>query len=352
MKRTKNCRCLGAPKFFKFRGKGIFFTIISLFVVTLIYFFVMTDSMGDVRYSSRAAGGVAAKERILSTNDYVTSLKADYVERALRTGSYNALLSMVTYMNKTHSFISGVQGNFTEVLLNGTIEGTPLADMEIYFMENKTLPVKIEEIQAASMEFLRINASLLIKGINLEQNAESGPFRVAVALNLSVYVDSGVASWNDTYTIISYTEIDGISDPFYFMFTPENYSGNINYSNSFKKTNISEWNLNGTKSLILERGYKYEEKAPSFLNRLQGSFSASGCCGIESLIYFNSTKNMSFADYCYFSERCQGSNPKANFSLYNITNITTDVYRFKLEPYHIGTTKYDLFNFSIKNNNS
>lgn len=321
--------------------RGIFFTIMALFVVMAIFFYFWTSQPLQVPSSGEWGGGRASLGRAVFVNEYVSSLKESLVKRALAVSAFNAIRAMSAYTVNESVFFTDYSAAFNEIVLNGTINSNPLTSYGIDYMENSTLPHLLELIKNSSEGFLRITMNYSITGVEAYQDNSTGPWQVGAKMNLSVYIDAEVAEWRQNQTISALLPIEGIEDPYYSVNTGKAWSKFI------KRTNITKWNLSLLQEFINRREYKYEEKAPSFLLRLENSSASSACCGIESVVYFDSSKNMSFVDYCYFGEKCPGSDPGGNFSLYNVTGITTPTYQFKIEPYHASEEKYNLTDYLV-----
>ncbi|MFH1590794.1 MAG: hypothetical protein ABIC95_02605 [archaeon] len=316
--------------------RGIFFTIMALFVVTLIYIFFMSNQPFRVVSTPNPAGKSSSLDRSVSVNNHLLSLKSGLIKRAVLVSGYNALRSMQDYSLDQGTFISDLNGTFAEILINGSVGGTPLSAMGIDHMENTTLSFLLHEIWNLTVDFLKIDMNYTIHGVSIYQDNMTGPWQLGLSADVTLELNATVAEWTSRQAINVILPLEGHLDPLYSVST-----GGL-FNNTLHRTNITRWNVSYVKEFISFMDYRFEPDGPSYLMRLQNDTNSSNCCGIESLIYFESTKNMSFVDYCYFGEKCEGSNPNGTFSLYNITGITNESHQFKLEQYHIVEAKYNL----------
>ena len=129
--------------------------------------------------------------------------------------------------------------------------------------------------------------------------------KVSLKTRFTVFDSKNSVSWDKNLTINSYIPVTNFYDPIYVVST----NGLIE-----NKINKTIYNLSSVANLNLHLQNSYyiaSSLAPSFLDRLQGKFSASPY-GIESLVYLPKlsaqgipTLTKSGVDYIYFS----GSNP-------------------------------------------
>jgi Tfp pilus assembly protein PilE len=319
--------------------KGIFFTMISLlFVVVIIAFF-----MPNTEYYSYSNKIPALKARATKANGFLESVYGDLGERALRYSSYNAIKSLNDYIDYTGKPLSSLQADFKSVLINGTIGGTSLESYGITRMRNSTLPYFLSRFSKLAENELNLKTNITINSVSIYQSESTGYSKFAVDLNLSVYLDSGIATWNTTKVITSVQDIDRFYDPYYIS--------NAGHTHLISFSNITKFSSPDQVFGIIDRiEYTYEPKAPNFLMRFENKSANSSCCGIESLINpvelgINSDSHLSYADYCYFGQPASDSCGYPSYVLYNFTHLTATApgekfYAFKLEVYH--TNKYNL----------
>jgi hypothetical protein len=320
--------------------KAMFFTLISVVLVVAIIAFFMPN-YENYSYMSRVP---TLKTRFVKANTFVSSMYGDIGERALAHSSYNALRSLNEYINISDEPLANLQGDFTTVLLNGTIGGADLTSYGINYMRNGTMAERIRQFEQMADSELGLRTNLSITGVRIYQSDETGYDRVAVELNLSMQLESGIASWNTTKTITTFLFVDRFDDPYYIM--------NQGYRNRISFTNISSWNTSIPEDVFFQiesMRYAYEPAAPNFLMRFVNDSSNSSCCGMESLInpmeLGITNTYLSYADYCFYGRPQVESCGYPGYALFNFTHLTSDTsdgefYGFKLELYH--TNKYNL----------
>lgn len=318
--------------------KGIFFTFMALVIVSVLILIFSSDD-----YITSKNKIPVIKSRVQTADSYLRSLETSYLKASLYTSSYNALNSIILYINQTGSLNneSVLNATFEEVMLNGSINGKNLTtEYGIKLMEENTFIHRLEDIEEASQDVLHITTSFDKDGINtaIFQSNDTGPWQVGINLtmNYSVYAgysfNASVARWNKTKTFSVVINILGFDDPLYLA--------NAHYFHAIKEApfNESEWNFNALEYHIANQTYKKDKNASSFLMRFYNDSSKSLCCGIESMInetLCNSVTDKSYVDYCFWSNECDpGTGYGVN--LHNITGITTLTYPFKLDEYHIG----------------
>ena len=135
--------------------------------------------------------------------------------------------------------------------------------------------------------------------------------------------------------------IEGLQDPLYAVLG--------SYDNTITQSIIRDdrWNNDTLYFMIYNRTYRHHSDAPSLIQRFQGLFSNSSCCGVESMIHPDESigdyQNKSFVDYLFWNNTamCAGVPPvivyKIDYPAYNP--------KFRLEPrhliaYNISSTKW------------
>jgi len=317
--------------------KGVFFTFMGILVVSVL---VLAFS-SDVYVTSKNKIPVI-KSRVKTADNYLRNLETSYLETSLYTSSYNALKSIILYINYEDDFLvseNDLNAKFKEVLLSGTIDGADISNMGITLMQDNTFIYRLEDIERMSQDVLHITTRFDEDNINtvIFQSNDTGPWQVGVNLTMNYSVDAGIASWNKTKTFSIIISIIGFDDPLYLI--------NSGYSHPIKETtfNDTEWNVDTLMGHIENQTYRHEsnestEHSPNYLMRFYESYSPSLCCGIESMInetLCDGETGKSYVDYCFWSDECDPGTGYGN-KLYNILGITTPSYPFKLDAYHIG----------------
>jgi len=317
--------------------KGVFFTFMAILVVSVL---VLAFS-SDVYVTSKNKIPVI-KSRVKTADNYLRNLETSYLETSLYTSSYNALKSIILYIIYEDDFLvseNDLNAKFKEVLLSGTIDGADINNMGITLMQDNTFIYRLEDIERMSQDVLHITTSFDEDNINtiIFQSNDTGPWQVGVNLTMNYSVDAGIASWNKRETFSIIISIIGFDDPLYLI--------NSGYSHQIKETsfNDTEWNVDTLMGHIENQTYRHEsnestEHSPSYLMRFYESYSPSLCCGIESMInetLCDGETGKSYVDYCFWSDECDPGTGYGN-KLYNILDITTPSYPFKLDAYHVA----------------
>ncbi|MFC1800811.1 hypothetical protein ACFLYT_02015 [Nanoarchaeota archaeon] len=314
--------------------KGFFFTIIALIIVSLLFMIFM--GRGDVAQRTIAP---VEESRIKVVNNYVRSAEDIYIKRMLVASSYKAIDEVIGYAKNLGEAPDDLNW-FSNLMIDGKLNN-------INIMGEHSLSDKLELLENVTFEMLHLNASFKPIEAKLFQNEATGPWRLGVNLSVAVFVDGIIAQWNSTTIIEALIDIEGMNDPL------------IRYNTDKDKWPISKtefgsnWTGNNTFVHLIEKTYKHEPRAPSFINRLMNLTPESECCGIESLIDFSSlglkVKNVSSVDYCYWKEFGCIEEGYGQF-LWEVDNITdAGVPYFRLDSYHsiqYNTTNKDKCEFN------
>ena len=175
--------------------KGIFFTFMSILLVTVL----MLAFSSDVYITSKNRIPVI-KSRIKTADNYLKILEGAYLERALYVSSYSAMESLTSYINQTTGLLMNeaeLNIKFKEAVLNGTIDGSSLGNMQ-----DNTFIYRLEEMEEMSQEALHITTNFNKDYEDIDtiifQDETTVPWQVAVNLTLNFSVDAGIALWNKT----------------------------------------------------------------------------------------------------------------------------------------------------------
>lgn len=319
--------------------KAFFFTLLSgVLVVAMIAFFM--PNYENYSYMSRVP---ILKTRFTKADTFVSDIHGKIGERVLVFSSYSALMALNDYINTTKKPLSNITRNFTQAVMNGTINGTNIPDMD-----NNTIPEMLAELNRLANEQLGLRSNISVLSVNIFQSDETGFDKIGLMMNVSIYVNASIASWNVTKPVYAMIEIERLYDPYYIM--------NFRYDHKVKFTNITNWTdpsvgVQDVFNLINKTMYTYEPDAPTFLMRFENKTDNSTCCGMESLINPVELKiatinfNVTYVDYCFFNNTRRESCGHPQYGLFNITGITNPTpnnrfYGFKLEITHLE--KYNL----------
>ena len=285
------------------RGKrGIFFTLISISLVSLLLISVGVYSLARDREN--------VGNRIESMNNYVFSFEED-LNRKLYISGFRIIFLYEKRMLETGEYISDVDAAFSEAFLNGTIDGTVNAD-ELLLIEGVTFSNISADLNSdASKVNIRVNLTNPVILIS-----QTDPWNVRVTLNVDMLIEDigGLAYWNRSASFEAFIPVTNFEDPLYIIGT----NGGISHKINETPYNLSTF-VNGTDVTILtdhlDNFYYIENTdAPSFLNRLEGDFTADSN-GIESFVNIQalssagvSISDKVIVDHIYFSN----SNPPGN----------------------------------------
>jgi len=315
-----------AVRLFKSK-KGIFFTMIAIMIITVLFVTFTPASSTTLKHNIPTVNS-----RITTADDFVETIKTAYVPKALEVSSYNALSALSVFLRERGTLLftdfDELNRQFTEVMLNGSIECSPGVheDIEtcvcsfsgcdpttISLMRGRNFTQRLRDIEAASFSALVINTDFTSTysdfAVKLFQDNTTGPFLVGVDLTINFSVNAGLAWWNDTVNVTTVFHYDGIEDPLYSV-KSEPLLG-TRYTNIFNETNITNWNISNTWLLAHERTYNRNSDGRSFLGRFTEVDEDSDCCGMESLInpvvMDDSDVPLTetpYTDWCFFGSRC------------------------------------------------
>ncbi|MBI3034589.1 hypothetical protein HYY72_05515 [Candidatus Woesearchaeota archaeon] len=334
--------------------KGIFFTLIAIMLVTILA--VAFSPREHITYKDRIP---AVTTRIDIANDYVRMVKYSYLPSAIETSGRNALVALILFENKTTYMpdFDAVNTTFIELMMNGTINGTPIEcylvvptgdpvstppleastctaslDPGYKVMKDRALLYKLAAIENASMDTLHIKTRFDKNSgnysVKIYQSNLTGPWKVGVNLSTNYTIDASIAYWNITQDVETTIPIEGLLDPIYLK--------EAGYNNTIISTNTTQWNLSNLSQFIYDGRYRLLSEAPSFTMRLyhnlsNGGLTASGsiCCGIESAVNpdrlnINKCTRKSYIDWCFYGNKCEPDiSGSPNAKVWNITSITT-----------------------------
>jgi len=335
--------------------KAIFFTLISVLIVTMFVLYFKLQA--DIPMKSKLP---IAESRISSMNDFVRSFEEVYAQRALYGMSHNALNFMFLYLNQTNSgplitkkfffrnaseaFQMAVNESYLPII---TDEGQ-LVKMQIYGMEN--MQFWMGKLANTTRKELGADFNFTIYDIHLEQDYETGPWKVRAVMRIGYMINSsGIAKW-ERYPppITAEFDVSDFMDPYIAVMS----HGYLN-----RKINISRVNTRLIDDaqfvkLVESGSYIFENySAPSFLFRFEGNTSPSYCCGMESFVYpgivyedpdtADDVYPDSYLDFQFWRGRCyrEMDDPEAyilNYerALWVPENIYPGFDYIKLDSYH------------------
>jgi hypothetical protein len=202
------------------------------------------------------------------------------------------------------------------------------------YMTDYTIEAQLEELSEMLAQEVKVDAEFTNHRINISQDMNTQAWNVRVVYLTDMMFDGGLASWNKTIKINTTVDIMNLSDPWYM--------GNAHFNNPISVSPYDEWGSVNTKDHLDSMTYKFEANAPTILMRfknLTNSTNASQCCGMESLMNPVLTgvplRNISYVDYCYWSDACVGEETTYGIFIWKIQGITSTFYPwFRLDSFH------------------
>ena len=254
--------------------KGMFLTFMSISIIAAV---IIMFTPSDINLRKDIS---VIKTRVSNVNDYILDLENVYLERTLQATGRKTIIALINYMDTRKEFLTDLQANFKEVLLNGTIENIPIDDIIGQdIMKGNTYINWTDKVKNISKNTFNVDTDFTIHDIRIYQIR---PWFVNVDANISFNVSSETASWNKNVVIKTEIAIENFDDPYYLVITGGDYNNKINKSD----VKFDEWHIENVSDHIRYGTYVHWENgnAPSFLMRFTEDISASSCCGIESIV--------------------------------------------------------------------
>lgn len=320
----------------KLGKKGVFLTFISIIIIAAIII-IFTPTKINVKEDISVI-----KTRVENVNEYVLDLENVYLERTLQAIGRKTILSLILYVDIIGPFATSTdfENAFAEVLLSGTIGGTPIDSITGQtIMTGNTYNDWIDKIKTTAQNTFNIDTTFNTINIADIQVNQATPWFVDVEADITFSATSETASWTKDVTIKTQIPVENFDDPYYLANTDPNYVNKIRKSG----TKFDEWNVNKVKDFIRDGNYTHfqNSNAPSFLMRFYDDVSPSSCCGIESLVNPNnpqiSNKDVSYVDYLYWSDTENCNNPPK--SLFKVDAINTEFTNLKFDLNHLAKYK-------------
>lgn len=316
--------------------KGVFLTFISIAIIAAIIL-VSTPTTTNLKDDLKVV-----EIRISKVDEYVIDLEKVYLENTLKAVGRRTIIALIEYMNSENLFLSNFEDAFSEVLLNGTIDGTNIDDfIDPDIMTGKTYKDYLYANDAISVKKAAENAfnvqtdfeELIVENIRVSQIS---PWFLDIEADIlyNVSTTEGTASWTRNVTIKTSIDIEKFDDPLYLVKT----SGSIRNKIRRSGTKFNEWDRDKVKDFITDGNYTHFEnsEAPNFMSKFTDDSTGSSCCGIESFVDPNnaaiSDRTVNYADHSYWGSviSCPSS------SLYTVNGITNGGFpNFKVDFDHL-----------------
>jgi len=283
--------------------KAMVFTLVTITILS-----IFAASYGAY---SLIKDRTSINKRISTLNNFVNSVETD-LPRQLYVSGYRAIFTLNKEILDTNSYIDDVNASVNELIRSGTLDGVT---------KNLTQDTKFSAIQTTlSNNAKKINAEIELLNPRIEITQDD-PWNLKFTLNITLNITdkSGLASWNREASIISYIPTFNLVDPLYSIGTQGKVTNKVN------QTPYETFDVTSLTSHFQNSYYKASTSAPSYLNRMEGNFSADPN-GVESMVYPQvltdaglTVKQKSVIDYIYFSS----SNP-ASQTIPGINNLILD----------------------------
>ena len=277
--------------------RGMFFTVIVIFIITL---FFMSYTIYDL-VSDRGS----INKRVETLNNFVFSIEQD-IPRYLYIAGFRSVFLVHEEIVASGGYVGSVEDSFDELFYEGSLNG-----VEKDLMNGATFDDMVDSFGQLAGK-VNANISFGLLGVLIDQQ---DPWNIRISLNVSmeVYDQGGLVSWNKEMVIDSFVPIENFEDPMYLVGTGPVTNAIIR---SPYEVFVSGSDVSNLRDHVENSYYVASDSAPSFLDRLEGT-NAANVNGIESFVYLPgltaqgvSTSDKSCVDYIYFSS----SNP-SHFSV-------------------------------------
>ena len=279
----------------KMNRKGVFFTILTIAILSLfiISYLIYTSSESQD----------SVEKRINTLSSFVSATEVD-LDRKMYISGFRSIFIFERTIVETGNYVN-VSAGFNELFFNGTLNGVA---------QSLTDDAKFSDVQESVRQNgneMNVNVTLANPKVQISQD---DPWRVKITLisDFTAQDIGNVVSWNKTLTTVAYIPIDNFEDPVYFVSTAGKV---INKINKTIYQPFSPINVANLTNHLQGSFYIASNKAPSFLDRLQGNLTGNSAQGIESLVNLETltsqgipARQKSCVDYIYFSSQ----NPPSN----------------------------------------
>jgi hypothetical protein len=283
---------MALAKFFQhpLKKKGIFFTFLSITLVSLIMLY----------YTQAPARGVSkdneySNSQFMVFDSFSRDISEVYAVRVLNVQSTMSVMAMLEHINKTHTKISDLNATYRELMFKGSINNQHQAVMKTN-LSNWTYT-----IYNISWENFKIRTNVTFYNLSLVQ---TDPWHIIAISNVSVLTKKDNMQYLINKTINTTISIIGFKDPMYLF-----NNKTIKTIHTIKpRVTLLSWQATTkaldaslTHEMVRNQTYIHTKISPSFLMRIVNNTNASDCCGIESLINYSSDIQRSYVDYLFFN---------------------------------------------------
>lgn len=271
---------------------GMFFTVIVIFIITLFFMSYTIYDLVEDRSS--------VNKRIETLNNFVFSVEQD-IPRYLYIAGFRSIFLIHEEIVATGNYIGSVEDSFEELFYNGSLNG-----VEKDLMSGATFDYMVDFFGQFANK-VNANISFGVPSVLIDQQ-DPWNIRIRLGIDMRVYDQGGLVSWNRSMVVDSFVPIDDFEDPMYLIET--GLVTNTIIRSPYEVFVVGA-DVSNLKSHVENSYYVASNSSPSFLDRLEG-VNAPNVNGIESFVYLPSltaqgvsTSDKSVIDYIYFSS----SNP-------------------------------------------
>ncbi len=302
--------------------KAMFFTIL---VIAMLLLFLVSYS-----FSSIVKNRKPIERRIETMNSFVFSVEKD-IPRMLYISGFRSILLVEKNILEKGSYASNLNQTLNELFYNGSINGN---------QEELMRGANFSDIQNfLSEEARRINADVYLSNPFLEVTQDD-PWNIKYSLTVDLLIvdRANLSLWNRTSTFVSNPiSVESFEDPLYVVGTGGLVTNKINRTSYIPFVDGSD--VSNLSAHLAGSDYTNSSLAPSFLQRLEGDFTASEN-GIESLVYLPTLSgplNKCVVDYIYFST----NNPSPLYRVtgmqawFKLNNESLDIYGVRNISYEV-----------------
>lgn len=274
--------------------KAVFFTVTAIVLSAVIILSFTVHSGYRLKEKMNSI-----ETRIITMNNFIKDIEQD-LQKGVYIASFRAFLSMTQYIASNGTFISNVEGTFSELFLNGTINS-----QEVSLMTDSTFTDWVNKIQQEA-DKVDIIVSFTVNDAAISQEE---PWSIIVSTNMDMEVrdNKQTSSWSINKDVSTNLSITGLEDPLYVV----NSYGRV--SNTIRASPFEHFVIGSSIDNLLEQinksYYISTNMSPTYLMRLEGDLSSSEI-GIESLVNLQefidqslTIKGRSAVDYIYFGDQ-------------------------------------------------
>ena len=268
-------------------------------IFTLVFLLLLTFLFVSFEIYTFIAENNSVKTRIDSMNSFLDAIEKN-LEGQLYVIGFRVIFLAETEITNTGTYISDFDAFFDEAFFNGTVNGVP----NNTYLSGATYNDLITLVNDKSS---KVNLQISIRNSNVTIYQDD-PWHVSVTM-VSDFVmtdNSGLANWSKKQNITARIPIEGFEDPFYTINSNAKVIRKI-YATPYEGQYASGTNVSNLSDHVSQDYYAASASAPSFLQRLEGNFSASSQ-GIESFVDVTDFSNQGLLveektriDYIYFS---------------------------------------------------